>query len=169
MLAFVAGCSSASKLKTLPELPYEKRHIIAVLDFENKTGNEEYDIVLNGLSDLVIEELLKYGRFRIVERERLNDILSEFKLEMTGFIDDKYVKEIGKHLGVDALFLGSLKSVTHKENKNFAGLAYTLKRKTEVVLSAHLVSVETNEIISSSTVVSDVTQKRAWPWLCEVR
>ena len=94
LLVFLAGCSSAAKLKTLPELPFEKRHIIAVLDFENRTGNQQYNTVLNGLCDSVIDELLRYGRFRIVERERLDDILSEFKLEMTGFIDDKYVKEL---------------------------------------------------------------------------
>lgn len=162
LFVLLAGCASASKpeIKPLADFPFQKRPIIAVMDFENKSGEQQYNVVLQGISDQVIEELLQYGRFRIVERENLDGILSEFKLEMTGFVDEKYVKEIGKHLGVDALLFGSLRSVIHKENKNHAGLAYSLQRKTEVTLSARLVTVETNEILSSSTVTTNINQSR---------
>jgi curli biogenesis system outer membrane secretion channel CsgG len=163
LLVLVVGCASASEpsLKPIPDLSFQKRHIIAVMDFENKSGNPENDIMLNGLSDSVVDELLKYGRFRIVERKRFDDILSEYKFEATGFVDDRYVRQIGKHLGVDALLFGSLNSVTHSEKKNHGGLAYTINRKTEVVLSARLVSVDTSEILSSSTVAAHISQNES--------
>ncbi len=163
LLVLLTGCASASKpkLKSIPDLPFQERHIIAVMEFENNSGNSNIDSLLYGLSESVVDELLKYDRFRIVERKRRDDILSEYKYEATGFVDDRYVKHLGKHLGVDALLFGSLKSVTHKEKKNHGGLAYTIKRKTEVVLSARLVSVNTSEILSSSTVSSHITQNES--------
>jgi len=157
------GCASATtpSLKSIPELPFRKRPIIAVLDFENKSGNQDGDIVLDGLSESVVDELMQYRRFRIVERDRRDDILSEYKFEATGFVDDQYVKELGKQLGVDALLFGSLKSMAHRHKKNHGGLAYTLERKTEVVLSARLVGVDTSEILSSSTVTAHVRQQKS--------
>ena len=161
-LLLLVGCQSVSKtkLKTLSDIPFEKRYIIAVMDFENKTGNHEYDALLNGLNDVMIEELLKYRRFTIVERENLPDIMSELAYEMTGFVNAKHVKELGNHLGSDALLFGTLKSVVHREKKNHGGLAYTLKRTTEVTLSTRLVSVETCEILSSSKMTSSIIQRK---------
>ncbi|CAB1063898.1 hypothetical protein D1BOALGB6SA_8683 [Olavius sp. associated proteobacterium Delta 1] len=163
LLVLCVGCASATSpsFKSIPDLSFQERQIIAVMDFENKSGNPKYDILLKGLSDSVVDEMLQYGCFRIVERQRRNDILSEYEIEATGFVDDRYVKQLGKHLGVDALLFGNLKSVTHREKKNHGGLAYTIKRKTEVVLSARLVSVDTSEILSSSTVAAHVTQNKS--------
>ena len=163
LFLFLMGCASATtpSLKSIPELPFRKRPIIAVLDFENQSGNPDSDIVLDGLRDSVVDELLQYRRFRIVERDRRDDILSEYKFEATGFVDDQYVKDLGNQLGVDALLFGSLKSVAHREKKNHGGLAYTLTRKTEVVLSARLVGVDTSEILSSSTVTAHVSQQKS--------
>ena len=92
------GCASEKNpsLKSIPDVSFPKRHIIAVMDFENKSGNPNYDIMLDGLNDSIVDELLKYERFRIVERERRDDILSEYKYEATGFVDDRHVKQLGR-------------------------------------------------------------------------
>ena len=69
-LPLIVSCQSASKaeLKTLSEIPFENRYIIAVMNFENKTGNHEYDTLLSIYNDLMIEELWKGIICRILYR-----------------------------------------------------------------------------------------------------
>jgi len=79
---------------------------IAVLDFssplvESSAGVEASDIV--GL------ELIKKG-YVVAERSRVDRILKEQGLALTGAIDETTVVEIGKILGVQALIMGSVGS-----------------------------------------------------------
>jgi curli biogenesis system outer membrane secretion channel CsgG len=161
-LLLFLGCQSTTKpnLKTPQSYSFQDRFIIAVPDFENETRSSEYDVFLGGMSDLMIEELLKFNRVRIVERTKLDRVLDELALQATGLTDPDSIKQVGKHLGVDALLIGSLNSVTHTQKKTSGFLAYMLNRKTEVVLSARLVNVETSEVLLSSKASRYIIQKK---------
>jgi curli biogenesis system outer membrane secretion channel CsgG len=163
LLIVCVGCQSASnaRLVRVKEYPHSKRFIIAITDFENTSGDPSNDKYIEGLSDILIQELISYGRFRIVERERLHRVLDELDLELAGLVTSEKRKEVGQVLGADALLFAGLKSVTSDDEKTSAVIAYRMKRRTDVQLWARLVHAETGEILSSSTANAYLKQTRS--------
>src|SRR5215831_11843002 len=53
---------------------------VAVSYFDNNTGKAEYDPLAKGLADMLITDLGQLQALRVVEREKLNQILAELKL-----------------------------------------------------------------------------------------
>ncbi len=161
VLAAILGCaSSAASVSPRNGYEHSQRYIVAVLDVENRAGGEGSDAVTQRSTNLLIKELLGSDRVRIVEREKLNLILEELKLSVSGLVDTRQARRVGNLLGVDALMYAVLESASHEENKRTALIAYTLKRKTEVSMSARLVHVETGEILASAEVTERVTQRK---------
>ena len=62
---------------------------VAVSYFDNNTGKAEYDPLAKGLADMLITDLGQVRALRVVEREKLNQILAELKLSRSKFIDPK--------------------------------------------------------------------------------
>ena len=79
---------------------------IAVVEFSDLDGKiTEFG---KYLSEELITKLFKTKMFNVIERQLLNKVLEEHKLNYTGLIDDKTAKEIGKVLGVDAICSGTV-------------------------------------------------------------
>lgn len=72
---------------------------VAVLAFAGQGGEVA--------SDLLAQSLLARGA-DVVERKQLEALLQESRLAASGVLDPKTIKEVGRVLGVDALFLGSM-------------------------------------------------------------
>jgi len=62
---------------------------LAVLPFENMNGIPEQDYLRGIISSLLIEDLSGTGALTIVERENLEEVMKEQKLQFTGLIDDE--------------------------------------------------------------------------------
>ena len=103
---------------------------IAVFDLDNN-GLNKSDIRL--LTDRLQSELVKIGGYTIVERKKINEILNEQKLTMSGIVDDKHLINIGKMVGAKLIVLGNIGKVAS---------IYTI--------SARLVDAETSEILKSA-------------------
>jgi curli biogenesis system outer membrane secretion channel CsgG len=58
----------------------ESQATIALTYFDNNTGDASYDPLGRGLADMLITDLTQLLSLRIVERSRLNEILSELEL-----------------------------------------------------------------------------------------
>lgn len=87
-----------------PVFPREKI-ALAVLDFDAKNtsqGNAE------AVTDLLRTELFNAGRFIVVEREKVQQIIDEQKLQMSGFTDMRQAMEIGRLLNVHKILVGSV-------------------------------------------------------------
>src|ERR1035437_8741871 len=86
-----------------------KKITLAVMYFENNSviDKEKVEPLKKGLADMLITDLTKVQAFRVVERERLNDILAELKLNQTDAIDQSTAQKVGKLLGAQTLLLGS--------------------------------------------------------------
>ena len=83
-----------------------KRFNIAVLDLElDKNIPEEYQITL---SNRLRQELINTGRFAVIERGRMQDILAEQGLQLSGCTSDECVIEAGRLLGVEQMVAGSV-------------------------------------------------------------
>lgn len=133
-------------------IPREKRLLVAVGDLQNKSGNSEYDGLMDSLTGNFIYELDNTQCFRLIERERLKGMLDESKLGMSGLTDPKYTKQIGKILGVDAILFVNLASVTYTTDKKSAMVAETERETYDITMDARLVAVDTGEILAASKV-----------------
>ena len=138
----------------------DKRLLVAVVDFKNQTGDSENDSLAKGVTGSFINELQKTKKFRIIERERLESLLAELKLNISGMVDSENAKEIGKQLGVDAFVFGNLSAIKYSENKQTIFIMYTEAKKTEVSLDARIVKVETGEVVATADVITPVKNRR---------
>ena len=93
----------------VPAQQKAKKITLAVMYFENNSviDKEKVEPLKKGLADMLITDLTKVQAFRVVERERLNDILEELKLNQTAAIDQSTAQKVGKLLGAQTLLLGS--------------------------------------------------------------
>lgn len=82
---------------------------IAILEIKNKADNQYW---WHGggeaAQDVFITELVKSGKFRVVEREHINAILQEKGLVLSGDIDPATAMQIGKLLGAEYLLAGAV-------------------------------------------------------------
>jgi TolB-like protein len=86
---------------------------LAVLYFDNEciTDRERLDAFQKGIADTLITDLGRLDRLQVVERERLDALLSELKLQQSGLVDRASATKIGRLLGVQALLMGSYTAI----------------------------------------------------------
>ena len=106
MIILMNGCGSSSKIGVSVQKP-AAIHLsgvkeIAVVDFLGPHGSG------GQVATLVQSWMLESQFYRIVEREKLNRILDEHNLAMSGIVDESTAAEIGKLAGADALIFGEV-------------------------------------------------------------
>ena len=84
-----------------------KNETIAVFDF---IGNDINSNTARTLSDRLRIELVKYNFINVLERSRIDAILEEQAIQMSGCVDECLV-EVGKLLGATAIITGSIGKV----------------------------------------------------------
>lgn len=84
----------------------QQRPIIAVLYFDNNSNQKKLDILKKGFADMMISDLSRAG-LSIVEREKLQTILKELKLQRTKYFNSKLQQKLGKGLGATHLLQGT--------------------------------------------------------------
>ena len=87
-----------------PKADLTKYKRIAVLGFNDTTNAPGSG---NVVADLIASELMKKG-YEVVERSRIEMILSEQKLRLSGIIDTSTAIRLGEILEVDAIVTGAL-------------------------------------------------------------
>ncbi len=92
--------------KAGPLLPEQKRSI-AVISFENQTGDKAYDNLSGFIQNLLITNLEQSGYFYVATWERLRDLLKEMGKGDVKFIDSELGLELCKMDNVGAVVLGS--------------------------------------------------------------
>jgi len=158
----LTGCYSTSGIisRPLPNLDRDKRLNIAIVDFKNISAEAENNAYISAVSSDLLSELQKTKTFRLIERQKMESVLSELKLSMSGLVDPANAKQLGRQLGVDALLFGDISAVKLTPNKQTIVLFYREGFKTEVTLNAKLVSVETGEILASTKVATYVNSSK---------
>lgn len=84
-----------------------KNETIAVFDF---IGNDINSNIARTLSDRLRIELVKYNFINVLERSRIDAILEEQAIQMSGCVDECLV-EVGKLLGATSIITGSIGKV----------------------------------------------------------
>ncbi len=173
-LGLVLGTATITA-RAVPEAAQSERPTIAVLSFDYGTVQHwwsgTWDIG-EGISDMIVDELVNDGSFRVIERKRLDAILAEQNFSNSERADPsaKTMVQIGKALGVKYLVVGSVtKFGTEQSNKSFSGGGFgsaygvgnvgTSKGKANVAITARIIDTTTGEIMASAK--GDGTSKRS--------
>jgi curli biogenesis system outer membrane secretion channel CsgG len=121
-----------------------KTQTVAVFYFENNSvaDREAMDGLSKGLAAMLVTDLAQVPGLRIVERERIQYILDELKMQKTEYFDQSASVKIGKLLGAHRLLLGSFSKID----------------KTKMRIDVRLVKTETSEIISADKVEGKPSQ-----------
>jgi curli biogenesis system outer membrane secretion channel CsgG len=104
--------AKSEQSKTPPKL--KKR--LAVLDFEVKAKGAPRDAG-GGLSEMLITALVESERFTVVERTRLDEILREQRLGITGAVNPKTAAQIGQLIGAQLLIKGVITEFEESKEK----------------------------------------------------
>jgi TolB-like protein len=105
---------------------------VAVLYFDYDGKDPQIGLLRKGLAQMLISDLSVLEGIRIVERDRLEDILKELKLGQSGKIDKASAAKVGKLLGARYMVLGGYFDVMN-----------TLRA------DARVVEVETGKVVQS--------------------
>ncbi len=143
---------------------------VAVLDFDYGTVqsyvSEIYGAnqdVGKGITDMLVEKLVKDGKYSVIERKALDKILAEQNFSNSDRANPATAAKIGQILGVDAIIMGSItKFGRDDKSKAIGGLGIGprafgiggVKRseaKAVCAISARLVDTNTGEILAAVT------------------
>lgn len=131
---------------------------IAVLDFDYASTGADYWWYANpnaaqGVSDLLTNKLVNSGKYTVIERSRIADILAEQNLASAGRIDPGTAAQVGRILGADAVVIGSVTRFNLDERGgggSILGIGGSGNRRTaEVELTARIVNTTTAEIVAA--------------------
>lgn len=118
---------------------------IAVLDFEGLEklkGKAELR-----LTDLLVTALVATGRFDVVERSRIEQVLLEQDLGLAGIVDEATAAQVGMLLGAEYVILGTVSSATQQNIDKFGYILSVI----EVGVDIRAVDAITGKILLSQS------------------
>lgn len=148
----------------------QKKKRVAVLDFDYGTVqsyvSEIYGTnqdVGKGITDMLVEKLVKDGKYSVIERKALDKILAEQNFSNSDRANPATAAKIGQMLGVDAIIMGSITKFGRDDHsKSIGGLGIGPRafgiggvKKSEAkavcAISARVVDTTTGEILAAVT------------------
>jgi curli biogenesis system outer membrane secretion channel CsgG len=143
---------------------------VAVLDFDYGTVQSSVSSLFGtnqdvgkGITDMLVEKLVKDGKYSVIERKALDRILAEQNFSNSDRANPATAAKIGQILGVDAIIMGSItKFGRDDKSKSFGGAGLAprgfgiggIKKnesKAVCAISARLVDTNTGEILAAVT------------------
>ncbi len=134
---------------------------VAVITFDNRSGwwvGHLDDVAPN----MLVTQLVKSGKFSVMERDRLNEVLKEQNLGVSGNVTPESAARIGKLLGVDYLITGTITKFS-MENKNVSFIVGSAKKTiAETTLHVRAFNTTTGEIVFTDEASSDKTFSKVY-------
>lgn len=142
LLSVLAACAHRSA-------PPKERLVAAVMPFSCAASEAEHAEEAKGLADALTVALVRTGKLRLVERDRVDALLGEARYGLSGAVDSAKAAQIGKQLGANAVLLGSITSVAVREEASSGDFSGKSKRTVDVEIQARLVDVQTGELLAA--------------------
>ena len=161
-----AAQATATAPAAAPAAPTGRKKRVAVFDFDYATVHGAVAAIFGqdvdvgkGISDLLVNYLVRDGSYSVIERKALDKILKEQNFSNSDRADPNSAAKIGKLLGVDAIIVGSITQFGNDtKNTKIGGAGGGLggfglggfghkKSKAIVALDARLVDIDTAEIL----------------------
>lgn len=124
----------------------DNRLNIAIVDFRDNSGKNLEDIG-EASTEILGTLLSQTDKFNVLERSKLEAIIIEQGLTMSGLIDsDKTTVQIGKLLGANYIITGSVVSLTTKTVRFKGYKIETEKVITEMSVNVKIINITTGKI-----------------------
>jgi TolB-like protein len=134
MLALAAGPAPASALSVPTDTTAAVR-TVAVLDFDNNSGDARYDPLGKGIAAMMISDLVGVPTIQVVERAHMQDLLAEMKLQESRYFDPTTAQRVGRMLGAEYVVVGSIVAMD-----------------PQVAIDTRVVQVGTGEVVKAAQV-----------------
>lgn len=112
--------------------------VVAVLRFDNNTGDDKYEHLGRAFSSMMISDLSVIERITLVERERIDDLIAELDLQQSGYVDPETAQSVGMIIGAEYTVVGAFVTID-----------------PEMRLDTRVAKVETSEIVTTAQVVGE--------------
>lgn len=139
---FAAGGISVATPRTVQQLAHVPEITVApdkpavgVLSFDNNTGKSDYDHLGKGISTMMANDLVAVDEIRVVERDRIADIVKEIDAQQTQRFDSSTAVKVGRMVGAEFVVTGA-----------FIDIEDVMRIDTRVI------RVETGIIVKTATV-----------------
>lgn len=174
-LVLAAACARRPVIAIKPGADFSKIERVALLGFDDAARRRGS----GNLVASVFEKQLLHAGYSIVERRRVDQVLSEQRLGASGAVEPRTARKLGKLLGVDAFVLGSVTEFRAAEREQTTlkvedvrrePIIKRVKKRKKVSEGGLLgkdewVEYEEDEIVGYNTIrsVRDVPQTRVEP------
>ena len=158
---FVLGCAGTSTdtkedegatPRTLPAYNYSgKKIVVVVMDFETKVPGQGWQVG-QGASDMLITALVKSKKYDVYERNKLNAIMREQKLQMSGAVDTSTAVQMGKLVGAKYIITGAVTEYGMARSGAHGGGWFDVgKKRYRATVDVRAVNVQTGRIAFADT------------------
>ena len=138
-------------LLLLPGLAQADPLVVAVLPFSNNSGDPQWDPLGRGLSEMMTTDLARSPSLVVVERARLQGVLSELTLQQAAGFDPASAVRVGRLVGASHLAFGSLVALS----PNLRLDVRLVSAEGGKVLVAESVTGEQNHFFALETALAD--------------
>ena len=158
---FVLSCAGSgketngadeTKPRTLPAYNYSgKKIVVVVMDFETKVPGQGWQVG-HGASDMLITALVKSKKYDVYERDKLNAIMREQKLQMSGAVDMSTAVQMGKLVGAKYIITGAVTEYGMARSGAHGGGWFDVGKKSyRATVDVRAVNVQTGRIAFADT------------------
>ncbi len=114
---------------------------VAITYFDNTSANAQLDPLRKGVADMLLTDLAVSPLVRLVERDRLEELLKEIELGEGPFMDPDTAQKMGKGLGAELIVTGAF-----------------LSMDPQMRIDARVVKVQTGEVLVTAKVLGNTDQ-----------
>ena len=133
---------------------------VAVFTFEDKTEDSwrwwDGKAPGDGMADMLITTMVKSGKYLVIERQEISQVLEEQKLGQAGLVTAQSAAEVGKLLGVELAIMGAVTEFGHSKGGTggrIKGIGIGVKKQTATVaVDVRFVNTTTGEILAAENV-----------------
>ena len=111
------------------------RKTVAVLSFDNHTGQAYYDALGKGMASMMISDLSAVQEIQLLERERIQDLVQEIDRQGTQYFDSTTAVKVGHMAGAEYVVVGAIAAI-----------------RPQMRIDTRVVRVETGEIVKAAQV-----------------
>jgi len=142
---FLQSCATMESLVRKPGYDFSSIKKVAVLDFNDSTGNAGSGALV---SELFEKNLLKAG-YSIIDRNELRKFLNSKNLSQEMFLSKSSVIDLKNAAGIDAVITGIITKAIPEQYQYHAELTSFIAAQAE--LNCQLISTDTYEVLWSGT------------------
>jgi hypothetical protein len=151
-LAAGAGCGPSARMIVMKPAEVDLKGVrnIGVAEFAGTRGAD--------VADRLVEGLVRSGRFEVVDREHLRDLLREQRLAASGLVDEDSAVQAGNLAGVQALVFGRVDRRNEVQrgdrwcdSKGRCHTPYQRQARCEVAATVKVILAETGRVAATKT------------------